>query len=215
MTHSFQELNGSPPVDARWFFDTLTARRSIRDFESVPIATEVIERLLTAACSAPSAHNRQPWRFCVILDESYKDRLARSMGEVLRIDRLSDGIDPDEAQAEVHRSYDRLTGAPVVIVICLTMEDMDRYLDEPRAHAEYLMAVQSVAMAGENLLLMAHTEGLGACWMCAPLFTQDIVTEILDLPSSWEPQGLIILGHPAQEGRDRSRMPLDRVVLWR
>jgi F420 biosynthesis protein FbiB-like protein len=137
------------------------------------------------------------------------------MGEALKVDRISDSIDPDEIQVEINRSYDRITGAPAVIVICLSMEDMDRYLDEPRSHAEYLMAVQSVAMAGENLLLMAHAEGLGACWMCAPLFTQDIVKEVLDLPSSWEAQGIIILGHPAHEGQDRSRMPLDKVVLWR
>jgi F420 biosynthesis protein FbiB-like protein len=215
MSHSNQELSGSPFEDARWFYDTLAARRSIRNFDPEPIATEVIERLLTAACSAPSAHNQQPWRFCVILDESHKVRLAETMGESLRVDRISEGIDPNEAQAEVHRSYDRITGAPVVILICLTMEDMDRYLDEPRSRAEYLMAVQSVAMAGENLLLMAHAEGLGACWMCAPLFTQDIVREALNLPSSWEPQGMIILGHPAHEGRDRSRMPLGRVVVWR
>jgi F420 biosynthesis protein FbiB-like protein len=151
----------------------------------------------------------------VILDESLKVRLAQTMGEALRVDRIAEGVDADEAQAEVNRSFDRISGAPVVVVICLTMEDMDHYLDEPRSHAEYLMAVQSVAMAGENLLLMAHAEGLGACWMCAPLFAQEIVREALDLPSSWEPQGMIILGHPAHEGRDRSRMPLDRVVLWR
>jgi F420 biosynthesis protein FbiB-like protein len=215
MTQSIPKLSGSSPEDANWFFDTLASRRSIRDFDPEPIATSVIERLLTAACNAPSAHNQQPWRFCVVLDESDKAKLAQSMGEALRDDRISDGIDPDEAQAEADRSYDRITGAPAVIVFCLTMEGMDRYQDEFRSRAEYQMAVQSVAMAGENLLLMAHAEGLGACWICAPLFTLDIVREVLDLPSSWEPQGMIILGHPVREGRDRSRMSLDRVVLWR
>ena len=215
MTQSSQKLSGSTLEHATWFYEALATRRSIRDFDPKPIATEVIERLLTAACNAPSAHNQQPWRFSVILDESDKARLAQSMGEALRDDRILDGIDPDDAQAEVDRSYDRITGAPVVVVFCLTMEDMDRYPDEYRSRAEYLMAVQSVAMAGENLLLMAHAEGLGACWVCAPLFTQDVVREVLDLPSSWEPQGMIILGHPAHEGRDRSRMSLDRVVLWR
>ena len=215
MTQSSQKLSGSTLEHATWFYEALATRRSIRDFDPKPIATEVIERLLTAACNAPSAHNQQPWRFSVILDESDKARLAQSMGEALRDDRILDGIDPDDAQAEVDRSYDRITGAPVVIVFCLTMEDMDRYHDEYRSRAKYLMAVQSVAMAGENLLLMAHAEGLGACWVCAPLFTQDIVREVLDLPSSWEPQGMIILGHPAHEGRDRSRMSLDRVVLSR
>lgn len=209
------QLRGSPSEDARRFYDTLTTRRSIRDFDPQEIAAEVIERLLIAACSAPSAHNRQPWRFCVILDEPLKVRLAKSMGAALWIDRISDGVDQEEIQAEVDRSYHRITGASVVIVICLTMEDMDRYPDEARSHAEHLMAVQSVAMAGENLLLMAHAEGLGACWMCAPLYSQDIARDVLDLPSSWEPQGMIIVGHSSGEGRDRSRMSLDKVVIWR
>jgi F420 biosynthesis protein FbiB-like protein len=209
------QLRESPSDNAKRFYDTLITRRSVRDFDAQTIATEVIVRLLTAACSAPSAHNRQPWRFFVILDEPLKVRLAQSMGAALWVDRISDGVDPEETRAEVDRSYQRITGASVVIVICLTMEDMDRYPDEPRSHAEYLMGVQSVAMAGENLLLMAHAEGLGACWMCAPLFTQDIVRDVLDLPSTWEPQGMIIMGHPTREGRDRSRMSLDKVVVWR
>ncbi len=209
------QLRGSPSEDVKKFYDTLTTRRSVRDFDHRAIANEVIERLLSAACRAPSAHNRQPWRFCVILDEPLKVRLAQSMGAALWVDRISDGVDPEEAQAEVDRSYHRITGASVVIVICLTMEDMDRYLDESRSNAEHLMAVQSVAMAGENLLLMAHAEGLGACWMCAPLFAQEIVRDVLELPPSWEPQGMIIVGHPAREGRDRGRMSLDKVVIWR
>jgi len=215
MTNSYQELSLSLPEDAKYFFDTLTSRRSIRTFKPEPISTEIIDRLLAAACSAPSAHNRQPWRFCVILDGLLKTRLAQAMGEALRVDQIADGINLDEAQAEVDRSCDRITGAPAVIVLCLTMEEMDSYPDEPRSHAEYIMAVQSVAMAGENLLLTAHAEGLAACWMCAPLFTQEIVRESLILPSSWDPQGLIILGFPEGEGRVGSRKPLDEVVLWR
>ena len=77
--------------------------------------------------------------------------------------------------------------------------DMDTYADTRRTHAEYLMATQSVAMATQNLLLSAHALGLGACWMCAPLFVPETVRETLHLDADWEPQALITLGYPAEE----------------
>jgi nitroreductase len=95
------------------------------------------------------------------------------------------------------------------------MEDMDEYPDRERKRAEYRMAVQGVAMAGENLLLAAHAHGLGACWMCAPLFAQEVVATALNLPSTWEPQGLVLLGWPAGPGKIRERRPLDEVATYR
>jgi nitroreductase len=76
------------------------------------------------------------------------------------------------------------------------------------------MAIQSVAMAAQNLLLMAHVEGLGACWLCAPLFCQETVREALGLPDDYEPQGLIALGYP-DETRDKTRKPLTTRVVFR
>ncbi len=61
-----------------------------------------------------------------------------------------------------------------------------------------MMAVQSVALAAQNMLLMAHAEGLGACWMCAPLFCPDVVRAALALPADWEAQALLTLGYPAE-----------------
>jgi nitroreductase len=76
------------------------------------------------------------------------------------------------------------------------------------------MAVQSVAMAGQNLLLMAHALGLGAVWLCAPLFCPETVRAALDLPPDFEAQGVIALGYPDQE-RTKEREPLDSKVVWR
>src|SRR5574341_730587 len=174
-------------------FDAICTRRSIRRYMDQPILAEVIQRLLTAATWAPSAHNRQPWRFAVLNAPEAKTRLARAMGDRLRADRLADGDDPEAVARDAQRSYMRLTGAPVVLVVCLTMADMDSYPDTRRKKAEYTMAVQSVAMAVQNLLLAAHAEGLGACWMCAPLFCPDTVREALGLPHDWEAVWLIFL----------------------
>jgi len=136
------------------------------------------------------------------------------MGENLRADRLADGDDPHEIELDVERSWNRITGAPVAILVCLTREDLDEYPDRDRQDAEVRMAVQGVAMAGGNLLLAAHAHGLGACWMCAPLFAQALVVDALDLPTSWEPQGLVLLGWPAGMGKIRNRRPLEEVAVY-
>lgn len=187
------------------------SRRSIRSFSDEPLELELVDRLLSIATRAPSAHNRQPWRFAVLSTTETKDRLARAMGAKLQADRLADGDDPQVIRKDVQRSYQRITGAPVVVLMCLSMEDMDRYPDQRRRAAERIMAEQGVAMAGQNLLLAAHAHGLGGCWMCAPLFVPQVARTALDLPADWEPRGLVLLGWPADLPVDRGRRPIDEV----
>ena len=59
------------------------------------------------------------------------------------------------------------------------------------------MAIQSTAMATQNLLLAAHAEGLGACIMCAPLFCPAVVAKVLAAPPAWHAQSLVTIGLPA------------------
>jgi coenzyme F420-0:L-glutamate ligase / coenzyme F420-1:gamma-L-glutamate ligase len=189
-------------------------RRSIRRYQSVQIGPVIVERLLRAATQAPSAHNRQPWRFVVLDDISAKKNLATAMGQRLRKDRAADGDDPQVIEADVARSYSRITEAPAVILVCMDIRDMDEYSDERRRQAEYLMAVQSTAMATQNLLLAAEQEGLGACVMCAPLFCPEAVAEALKLPQAWQAQMLVTVGHPGNFGKHRPRRPLGDVIIW-
>ena len=189
-------------------------RRSLRRYQPKAIPSELIEYLLTAAIWSPSAHNRQPWRFAVIQDDNTKHKLASMMGARLRHDLEADNVPEAVIAKDTNRSYERITLVPILVVLCLSMIDMDVYTDEKRNQNEYLMAVQSVAMAGQNLLLAAHQIGLGACWMCAPLFCPDVVQEALELPDDWQPQGLLTVGYPAQS-REKTRDKLETKVLWR
>jgi len=196
------------------FEQLLDSRHSVRAFASRPVEPELIDRLLQAACQAPSAHNRQPWRFAVLRSPEVRVRLAHAMGERLEADRLADEDDPQTVSADVARSRARIAGAPVAVLVCLTMEQMDVYPDEKRSKAEYLMAVQGAAMAGENLLLAAHAAGLGGSWLCAPLFAPSVAQQALGLPISWQPQGLVLLGWPAAPGRERGRRPHTDVAVY-
>lgn len=191
----------------------IKTRRSIRRYTLEPVSLKTILRLLETAAWAPSAHNRQPWRFAVLTGAADKTRLAAAMGERLRADRTTDGDAPADIERDVARSYARLTGAPALVVVCLSMADMDHYSDSHRAHNEWVMAIQSTAMAAQNLLLLAHAEGLAACWLCAPLFASELVRETLALPDDWEPQGLITLGYPA-EIREKSRAAIETRVKF-
>ncbi|HXV42400.1 MAG TPA: nitroreductase family protein [Anaerolineae bacterium] len=200
-------------LEVERLLNLIRSRRSIRRYLAEPIPPETILRLLEAATWAPSAHNRQPWRFAVLVQPADKVRLAKAMGGRLRADRTADGDDPADIERDVARSYARLTGAPVLVVVCLSMADMDHYPDPRRARHEWVMAAQSTAMAAQNLLLLAHAESLAACWVCAPLFAPALVRETLALPPDWEPQGVITLGYAA-ETRQKNRAPIDTRVKF-
>ena len=194
--------------------ELIRTRRSIRKFQATPVPDHLVEQILQTAAWAPSAHNRQPWRFVVIRDGASKVELAAAMGRKLRSDLAADGVPPELIERDAGRSYQRISSTPLLVLLCLTMADMDTYPDERRSRSEAVMAAQSVAMAGQNLLLAAHAVGLGACWLCGPLFCPDVVRETLALPDDWQPQALITVGFAA-ESKEKTRYPLETRVLYR
>jgi F420 biosynthesis protein FbiB-like protein len=196
------------------FWRLVRSRRSIRRYQPRPVPEATLLALLEAARWAPSAHNRQPWRFCVVTTAAVKQELSRRMSERWQRDLTADGCDAEYIARRIAASHARLTESPVLIVPLLTLEDMDVYSDAQRNHAEYIMAVQSVALACQNLLLAAHDAGLAAAWLCAPLFAPDLVRATLGLPDHWQPQAILTLGYAA-EHKEKERAPLAAQVVWR
>ena len=127
-------------------------------------------------------------------------------------DLTRDGVPHEKIQAQIKRSKDRLTLAPVAILLCLDMSEMDTYPDEKRQYAERTMAVQSVAAAGLQLLLAAHAEGLGGVWVCSPLFAQETIQRTLGLTKSWEPQAMFFVGYPEELAKFKEMKDLKSLV---
>ena len=192
--------------------EMILTRRSIKKLKPISIPGEVIRRILYAATMAPSAHNAQPWRFIVIDDQQVKMKLAEAMASLLIRDLIKNGYGEAEAEQEAMESIARIKSASLLIIACVTMEGMDVYPDRRRRRAEYIMAIQSVAAAIQNLLLAAHYEGLGACWRCAPLFAQGVVRRILRIPKGVEPVALIEVGGAESKVEAPPRKPLEEVV---
>ncbi len=191
----------------------IRSRRTVRRLDGSRIGRAVVERLLEMASLAPSPHNIQPWRFAVVLDEAGKQRLAQAMGEAWRRDLERDGLPAEAIAARVEESHRRLTSAAIVVV-CVDRSDLDAYPDEARRAAETTMAVQSLGAAIQNFLLAAHALGLGAGWMCAPLFCQETVVSCLGLDECWEPQALVLLGDPGEIPPPPRRRPLAEIARF-
>ncbi len=191
----------------------LQTRRSVRRFKPDPIADSALERILTSATHAPSAHNRQPWRFIVVTTSVVKQRLADKMSAAFESALIADGLATEEIEKQITRSRTRILAAPVIIVLCLDPSELNQHPDQKRKKAEYIMAVQSVAAATNQLLLAAHAEGLGGVWVCSPLFAPEAVRDALELNESWEPQGMCFVGYAENTPQPRERKELKDIVV--
>ena len=177
-------------------FETIKERRSVRKYQSRHVPEDLVREILVAASWAPSAHNAQPWRYIILTDEGVKRLLAEAMAEAWIDDMTKDGL---KVSREIQKSrVERFATAPVLILACLTMKDMNQFSDTKRKSAERDLAIQSLGASIQNLLLAAHAKGLGACWFCAPVFCKGTVRKVLKIPDEVEPEGLIVMGFPAE-----------------
>lgn len=199
----------------RDFCAFVSKRRSIRQYSNQPVSRESVKRIIHAGTWAPSAHDAQPWRFIVLETPVAKRKLAEAMAASYRRDLEQEGCKPQEVEKIAAASIDRFTNAPVLVLVCLTMESMDAYPDEKRQQVEHMLAVQSVAAAIQNVLLAVHAEGLGACWCCAPFFCPETVRTALELPLSLEPQALITLGYPEETPSPPERRVYSEILQYK
>lgn len=193
--------------------EIVRGRRSVRSLSDVPVSRAHVLEILEAARWAPSPHGRQPWRFAVLTRVEPKRRLAEAMGEEWRRQLALDGQDAVTVERRQRKSHERIATAPVVVIPCLYLADLDVYPDAERNAAEATMAVQSLGCAIQNLLLTTYALGLDAGWMCAPLFCPDVVVRALGLDPTLTPHALITIGYAAADPRRRPRRPLDELVV--
>lgn len=197
--------------------DTLAAllqsRRSVRKYQARPVSRELIEQVLEAARWAPSPHGKQPWRFVVLTRREVKLELADRMGDTWRQNLEMDRQDTEIVNVRLEKSRERILNAPVIIIACLYLEDLDRYPDEKRQADETIMAIQSIGAAIQNMLLMAYDMGLDTGWMCAPLFCPEVVCEALDLDKRLIPHALVTMGYAAADPKRRERLPLSSLIV--
>ncbi len=119
------------------FMEVIRKRRSIRAFEDKDISEDALNTILEAARLAPSAKNRQLWKFIVVRDREKREKLAKAARNQMFI-----------AQAPV-----------VIAAVALDPEHI-----MTNGIPEYPV---DLAIAVEHMALAACDQGLGSCWICA------------------------------------------------
>jgi F420 biosynthesis protein FbiB-like protein len=192
----------------------LRTRRSIRSFKDRTIGKSTLDRILNTVLHAPSARNRQPWQLVVLSENKIKTILADAVTEVFKKDLQNEGRSGEQIKQQLERTRSRILCAPVVIILCLNSNLIDKLENTSRQAAENHMAIQSVALCGFQLLLAAHAEGLGAVWTCGPLFAPQAIRNCLNLPEEWQPQAMIFMGHPDEEPEVKRLRDMDEVITY-
>jgi nitroreductase len=203
----------------------LSSRRSVRDFTDEPVSRQVLDRLLAAAITAPSSTNRQPWRFAVVTGEATRRAVVAAVRE--RTEAMKTVIRQGH-HAEDFGSYgdffvEPLEAAPVIVVpqyreypdlIAQLIESGGGDPKEFETASAMQAELCSTSAAIMALLLQAHAEGLGACWMAGPTVARRDIEALLQITSPFRMVGAIALGHPRVATPPQPRKPVDRVATW-
>jgi nitroreductase len=212
-------------MDGQQLLALLKSRRSVRKFTPEPIAHDVLERLLEAATTAPSATNRQPWKLTVVTSSSTIESIADVVqAKIGAIDDIAQrGAPSSEMTAYWRYFYEPLrASAALVIPQYRVLSDLLADLIEggggnPKdfvTAAAMQSELSATSAATMLLLLQAQAEGLGACWMTGPLVAREELRALLHLEQQWIPMAIVALGHPAENPTCKGRKPLDQVTEW-
>jgi nitroreductase len=188
---------------------TIIDRQSIRRFAERDVSEDLLATLLDAANRAPSAHNRQSWRFLVIRGPK-KTELAELAA------KRAAGL-PRPASVLLRMAARSIQTAPVVVAVANTGE-LIRHgrelfnLDVEASHDFFrTMEIQSSAAAVENLLLAATSLGLATVWLGILFLIKDDVLHLLGEPRG-EFMAVVPIGYPAGETARPKKRPLAAVI---
>src|SRR4029450_5402514 len=121
-----------------------------------------LDGFVEAACTAPAPHHSRPWRWVVVDTAAAKQRLADGMGEAGRRGLGGEDVPAPRVDELVDASHAKITGAPALVLGCLTWDGLDRYPDETRQRAEFGMALLSLGAAVGNLMGAAPGQRLAS-----------------------------------------------------
>ncbi|MGA1871477.1 MAG: nitroreductase family protein [bacterium] len=195
--------------------DFLKSRRSIRKFKKNAVPDKDIHRAIEAASYAPSNGNYQPWKFLYIQNEDSRKGLEKIV--IDKIEVISKGIEREEWRDEFQhysRYFTFFINAPALIVALYkrapsTLRKILKNNEINQTRSE----LASISAAIQNMLLMLHAMGYGACWMTGPLLVaKEEMEEFLDIRRPFEIASLIPFGIPEKRPDPPRRKELRKVL---
>ncbi len=161
--------------------DAIKNRRSIRNFSDREIEKDCIEQIIESAQWAPSACNKQAWKFIAITDNKIKESLVQNAG-----------------------SLNLVKSAPLTVAV-VYHKKINEYHDAN---------IQSASAAIQNMLLYAHSIGLGSLWVCS-YGDEKKISEILKIHKDYRMIAFVCIGYPNVKRKiTPKRKKIDHIVSY-
>jgi len=184
--------------------EIIKTRRSVREFKEDQVSDEDIKFLIDCARFAPSGFNMQPWSFLVIINKDVMRKLSES-GKKAMIPLLEPVKNTSKKAADFlvylkTKGTSMFYDAPVLIIILGNKSAMTTDWD--------------CAMAAQNMMLAAHSRGIGSCWIggVLPALMDEGLLKELGAPAGYKAVAPLIFGYPKGKTEAPGRSEPD--VKW-
>lgn len=192
--------------------DPIFTRRSIRKFSKREVSVSQIEELLNAARNAPSAKNRQPWRF-IVFGGKHKAELECCMERGLLREETGAPILPRSGFGipDAKNTFKIMREAPILIVVLNTNGASPFIPISSDDRVTEICDTLSIGAAVQNMLLTAERLGLGTLWIANTYFAYPELTELLET----DVVGAVAVGYSNEAPPPRPRKSLEEISEYR
>ena len=196
----------------------LNTRRSIRKYTDKKISKALVEKLIDAARQAPSSHNLQPWNFIVINGKT-KEKIIKLLKKA--------SVNKKEMllmRMILNPAIEIIQNAPLVILVFSSNKLTEKFsaftkhfgkssgewkkIDEVVNKAN----IQSISCAVQNMMLKAHSMGLGGVWLGITMTQQTAIKKYFKTKNDF--QGIVTLGFPAENPKKQKRRKTSEILSY-
>ncbi|MGM5480854.1 MAG: nitroreductase family protein [Nanobdellota archaeon] len=167
-------------------FKAIFSRRSYRKFKRKAVPRDLLYFLVEAGMKSPSAGNLQDFAFVVTQDKKIINKL------------------PDMCMDQTW-----ISSAPAVIVVCSQPHKLAQWYGERGRH---VFAIQDAAAATQNILLAAHSSGLGACWIGG--FDQEKADALFKTEGKARVEAIIPIGYPNERPAPKHEKGIELMMYF-
>lgn len=166
-------------------------RRSIRKYKPDAVSKEILEHIIYSATLAPSAKNRQPWKF-IVYQGKEKDRLVDVMRNGINSEKSTHKLMPEWAFAipDAQNTVRIMQEAP-----CLICDSL------------------SIGASVENMILTATSYGLGTLWIANTCFAYNDLIDFIG--TEHQLTGIVAVGFANENPAKRPRKPFKDIIEYR
>jgi nitroreductase len=194
--------------------DAIESRRSIRKYSGAEIPEDIILKIVEAGAKAPSAKNRQPWKFIIVEGEARRGMLE-AFRKGLDREKRGDAMLPESGRYRngAEHTLEIMRQAPVTIFVMNTegRELLHTLTAEEKIYE--IANIQSIGAAVQNMLLAATEMGIGSLWICDVFFAYKELGEWL--AADGEMIAAVSFGYPLESPHERPRKPASDITEWR